>query len=354
MFIMKRALRSTLCIITAVLPASRLQVGGVDEPFLGVALAEHLGDGHRLVQLAAEGNTAALDGAGARVVELLEDHVGGAGGGVPSGPTLRLDNVAQLAVLPDDLGVRAPRTTQDGRVDAALAEHAGTIEDVRSRAVGGFAAAGGDETRADGLDVAGLEPGLSVAAEDEVGGAVDVRLGVELSALVCQHGVLVSSEVTTVKAVVRGVHVDGQRLADVAGRVGDVEVVHLHVVRLETHRAGHVVTGLALHLDRDVLLGLGLRDRHLVASVRRRIAREALQHQRARQWRDEHLLVVDARTEEKGLLRRRVGVQPGHALRHRLEAVLVGARGIHDDGARWRRVARVGPTACGVSECSRR
>lgn len=114
---------------------------------------------------------------------------------IPVCPALWADNIAQVAILEDDAGIRAPGPTQIRRARAGCPGDGGLVEDVEGGAVVGLAPAGCDVSGPDRLDVAALEPRLGVAAKDEVDGAVDVAVGVELTALVAEDRVLVACSV---------------------------------------------------------------------------------------------------------------------------------------------------------------
>lgn len=323
-----------------------LQVSRIDPSLRLISLAQHIRDLDSSSQLAAELHPLRGRGTSPRVVELLEDNTSSRCSVIPGRPSRRLNNVAQHAVLPDHASERPPRAAQGRRGDTGRPKNVGVVEDVNRAAVGRLTAAGGDVSGAHGLDVATLEPRLRVAAKDEVGGAGDQGLGEDLAALVGQDGVLVAGEVAAVEALVRGVDVDGQRLADVAGGVGDVEVVHADVLALEAHRAGQVVAGLARDLGGYVLLREGVGDGDLVVGVRARVARVPLQDERARKGRDEELLFVGTRHEEERLLLGLVD-QRGDGLVGGLEGAVVRARGVDDDGAGGGRRSCVGAVAGG-------
>lgn len=73
-----------------------------------------------------------------------------------------------------------------------------------------------------------MEPCESVLAEDEVDGAYDERVSVELSARLGVKCVLVAVETTAVVALVCDAGADGEILAvfvDVAEGVEDIEIV---------------------------------------------------------------------------------------------------------------------------------
>jgi len=70
-----------------------------------------------------------------------------------------------------------------------------------------------------------LEPGLRGLAEDEVGGTLDVGLGVELDAGLSEDGVLVAVEATAVVALLGGVGGESEGLG-----AGTVRVLHVDVV----------------------------------------------------------------------------------------------------------------------------
>jgi hypothetical protein len=74
-------------------------------------------------------------------------------------------------------------------------------------------------------DVDLLEPGLGVLAEDEIGGTLDVRLCVELDAVLGEDGVLEAVEAARVVALLAVVGGEGEGLGAFAVGVLYVDVV---------------------------------------------------------------------------------------------------------------------------------
>ena len=162
------------------------------------------------------------------VLVFLVNHIISALRVVPSRPSLRLHNVAEVAVLENDSGVRSPRAAQHSRVGAVGAGDVDLVEDVDASVVLGVAAVGGDVAGADGLDVDLVEPGDSSLTKDEVDGSVDEGFGVDLTTVVGKNGVLVAGELAAVETLVCLLCADCKRLSVLTGlasRVGDVQVV---------------------------------------------------------------------------------------------------------------------------------
>lgn len=172
-----------------------LQVASINPRLLLEVLSEDVGNLDGLRQDTAVGHTLGQVCTGASVLELLEVNMVRDIVPIPVRPAIGVDNIAQLAVLEDNAGVRAPRAAQVRRALAGCPRDRGPVEDVEGGAVVRLAPAGCDVPRPDGLDVAALEPRLGVAAKDEVDGAVDVAVGVELAALVAEDRVLVACPV---------------------------------------------------------------------------------------------------------------------------------------------------------------
>ena len=158
----------------------------------------------------------------------------------------------------------------------------------------------------DNADVTGLEPGGGLLAEDEVGGAQDERVGVELVANVGQDRVLEAGEGAPVVAAV-GVGAQGDGLAALAVGVVDVDVVELEVGRLDSER-GRLVVGQAVRLAQALRYG------GLVARVAGRVVRLAVDGQLRGALADEDLLVVGPRGEEDALGIARARVEGVHGL----------------------------------------
>lgn len=149
---------------------------------------------------------------------------------VPNVPTSAIDDIAQACALEDHAGESSPRTTEivctssdgvsGGGGDGRLVDH------VVACVVGG-ASGGGDVTlgSCEDADVDLLEPGLGVLAEDEIGGALDVGLCVELGAVLGEDGVLEAVEAAGVVALLAGVGGEGEGLGAFAVGVLYVDVV---------------------------------------------------------------------------------------------------------------------------------
>jgi hypothetical protein len=162
------------------------------------------------------------------VLVLLVNHIISALRVIPPRPSLRLHNVAEVAVLEDDSGVWSPWATQHSRVGAVSAGDVDLVEDVDASVVLGVAAVGGDVAGANGLDVDLVEPGDSSLTKDEVDGSVDEGFGVDLTTVVGENGVLVAGELAAVEPLICLLCADCKRLSvltELASRVGDVQVV---------------------------------------------------------------------------------------------------------------------------------
>lgn len=220
----------------------------------------------------------------------------------------RVDDISELGVLENDASVRVPRATQV-RSSIARTEHASIINDVLGQVRAVEVAVGGDGSITNRLDVTVLEPHLRELTKDEIDSSTDVRLGITLTAGIRVHGILIASNVAAVEAACGRVDEQRDGLAELINfglGVGDVKVVYFHGARFEAQRTRHRVA-FDLNRSRDVLLRHFVRDSHLVISVRLRVARVSLHHQRSVQLRNHRLLLVDTREPEEAVLRRRVG-----------------------------------------------
>lgn len=150
--------------------------------------------------------------------------------GVPNVPASAIDNVSHARALENHTSESSPRTSEEVRAsghrvsrsggDGGLVDH--IVSGVVGSAAGsGDVALGGRED----ADVDLLEPGLGVLAEDEIGGTLDVRLRVELSAVLREDGVLVAVEAAGVVALCARVGGEGEGLGAFAVGVLDVDVV---------------------------------------------------------------------------------------------------------------------------------
>lgn len=155
-----------------------LQVTGINPSLLLEAFSKNVCDLDSLLQNTTVSYPLGKIRTGSSVLKFLEVNVVGDIVPIPVCPTLWVDNIAQVAVLEDDAGIRAPGPTQIRRALASCSGDCGLVKYVEGRAVVGLAAAGCDVPGPDRLDVAALEPRLGIAAEDEVDGAVDVAVGV--------------------------------------------------------------------------------------------------------------------------------------------------------------------------------
>lgn len=255
---------------------------------------------------------------------------------VPSRPALGLDDIAEPAVLEHDPRELPPRPAEHGGPDAAGSGYVRIIEDVERLVLLGLPSVGGDVPRADGLDVAALEPRGGAQAEDEVDGAVDVGLCVDLVALVRVDGVLVARELAGVEGLVGVLGGEGEGLAAAGGAaegVGHVQVVYLDVVVPEPDRRRLVIVDEA-----GCVAGEVAGDGDLVVRVAVGVAGVALQDEGPLQGGDVDLLRVGSREQEDGLLGRGV-LQGGDGAAQVSEAVGMLARCVDDQGA----VCRAGP-----------
>lgn len=124
--------------------------------------------------------------------------------GVAAAPDLppgRVDDAAETTTLEGHPGVRAPRPAEvDGarggrrpaRDGAGAPLDRAVRDDVVGRVGGGGPAAGGDCAGADGDDRGLGDPRAGVLPEDEVHGALDVAVGVDLVAGLGEERVLIS------------------------------------------------------------------------------------------------------------------------------------------------------------------
>lgn len=129
----------------------------------------------------------------------------------------RIENTAHSRILEHDAGVVAPRPTEIVRFrrngDAVLRGDRAGVEDVPGRIGRRAPAIGCDRAGGNGADVDLLEPGGGFFAVDEIGGADDEGLGVELVAGVGEESVLVADQLVGFVALVFGVCGYGEVLA---------------------------------------------------------------------------------------------------------------------------------------------
>lgn len=148
--------------------------------------------------------------------------------------------------MEDHSAVLPPRSPQVGRVGPTSPIDVNLIEDIEAGVVGRVSPVGGDETRADRLDVDGVKPSGSSQAEDEVHRAADVGLGVDLAAFVRVDGVLVAGELAAVEALVGVLRAESERLAAsgcVSECVCEVQVVELDVGGPQAYGGCGIVVG---------------------------------------------------------------------------------------------------------------
>lgn len=93
---------------------------------------------------------------------------------------------------------------------------------------------------ADDAKVALLKPARGLLTKDEVSGTLNQALGVQLVTLVAEKSVLVSSEGTSVVSAV-SVGAQGDSLAALAVRVGNIDIVQLEVGGLDAESGALVV-----------------------------------------------------------------------------------------------------------------
>jgi len=165
------------------------------------------------------------------VAVLLERNIGSTSiASVPDVPSSSINNIRHARALENHTRVSAPRTTEEvctsGHGVASSGRDGRLVDHVVSGVVGsasgsGDVALGGGED----ADVDLLEPGLGVLAEDEIGGALDVGLCVELGAVLGEDGVLVAVEAAGVVALLAIVGGEGEGLGAFAVGVLYVDVV---------------------------------------------------------------------------------------------------------------------------------
>lgn len=251
-------------------------------------------------------------GPGAGVVPLLESDavrlrlVLG-----PLGPARPVDVAAQLAALERDAGPVAPGAAQE---DAAVldlgalggGDHA-VGDDVPARVVVVDAPARRDPAVAVAGDGRVGDPGARVLAEDEVGHALDVAVGVELVAHLGQEGVLGAVDAHAVVSLAGVVGGYGDGLVALAPEVADVEVVDRSVGRLVDEGGGPLV------IWRNGKGGVVLQG-HSVALVAGDVGRLPVDGDLGRLGWQIHLLRVGATIDEDG---RRVCGRVGDAVHSR-------------------------------------
>lgn len=155
-----------------------LQITCINPDLLLEVFSEDVGDLDSLLQNTTVGHSLGKVRPGAGVLELLEVDVVRDIVSIPVRPAFGVDSIAQLAILEDNAGIRAPGPTQICRTLASCSCDRGLVEDIEGRAVVGFSSTGGDISGPNRLNVAAFEPRLGVAAKNEVDGAFDVAVGV--------------------------------------------------------------------------------------------------------------------------------------------------------------------------------
>jgi hypothetical protein len=170
------------------------QVGRIHP--LCIITAQDRGDTQGTAQLGRELSPGAA-GAGAGIAVLGQRDILRVGGaGAPDLPPGGVDDVAEAAPLECHPGVLSPGPAQvdgPGRRGGGAAGLDGAVGDDVVRGVGGRGpAAGGDGSCADGDDLGLGDPRAGVLPEDEVYGALDVAVGVNLVASLGEERVLIS------------------------------------------------------------------------------------------------------------------------------------------------------------------
>lgn len=209
---------------------SHLQVASINIARTSISRTQNSLNIDRTRDLLREANTLPAS-TGTSVAVLLEHNIRSTSiTGVPNVPARAIDDISHARALEDNTRESSPRTTEEVRAsghrvprsggDGGLVDH--IVSSVVGSAAGsGDVALGGRED----ADVDLLEPSLGVLAEDEIGGTLDVRLCVELGAVLREDGVLVAVEAAGVVALCARVGGEGEGLGAFAVGVLDVDVV---------------------------------------------------------------------------------------------------------------------------------
>ena len=182
-------------------------------------------------------------------------------------PSRRINHITQIRILKHDPRIRRPGPAQIIRARRHGIPRRGRdgrlVDDVVRRIRGRGAAAGSDvpERGGEDADIDAVEPGGRVLAEDEIRGADDQRLGVDLQAGLRHQRVLEARQLAAVVALVGGVGGEGEGLgAGLARRVGHVDVVEFGVGRPVADGGSGVVVGGGCEAE-------GVRDGYCVGAV---------------------------------------------------------------------------------------
>ena len=195
-----------------------------------IARAQNSSDSNRARDLLREADTRSAS-TSTSITVLLEHNIGRTSiASVPNVPASAIDDIAQACALEHHAGESSPWTTKivctSGDGVSGSGGDGRLVNNVVACIVGG-ASGCGDVTLGgrEDADVDLLEPGLGVLAEDEIGGALDVGLCVELSAVLREDGVLEAVEAAGVVALLARVGGEGEGLGACAVGVLYIDVV---------------------------------------------------------------------------------------------------------------------------------
>jgi hypothetical protein len=212
------------------MPAYRLEIASINIVSTSISRAQNSRNSNRRRDLLREASTLPTS-TSTSVAVLLERNIGRASIiGIPNVPARSINDVRHARALENHTCVSAPRTTEEvctsshgvtsGGRDGRLVDH--VVSGVVGCTSGSRDVALGSGEDAD-VDL--LEPGLGVLAEDEIGGTLDVRLCVELDAVLGEDGVLEAVEAARVVALLAVVGGEGEGLGAFAVGVLYVDVV---------------------------------------------------------------------------------------------------------------------------------
>lgn len=171
-----------------------------------IARTQNSSDSNWARDLLREANTLSAS-TSTSIAVFLEHNIGSTSiASVPNVPASAIDDISHARALEHHAGESSPRATEvvgTGGDGVSGSSGDGRLVDNVVACVVGGAAGGGDVTLGgrEDANVDLLEPGLSVLAEDKIGGALDIGLCVELDAVLGEDGVLEAVEAAGVVAL---------------------------------------------------------------------------------------------------------------------------------------------------------
>lgn len=165
--------------------------------------------------------------------------------GIPRLPPLTLHHGAQLRPLHHHPTPLPPRPPEIRRPIPHPGHrlHITVIQHIVALIAFAIPSVGGDVALAFDTDIASAEPCARALAEDEVGGAVDVRAEVDLVPFVGQNRVLIADKFASVIPLAIRLRGHGEGLAARAARVFHIDIVDLEIRRMRAEGGCHIIVG---------------------------------------------------------------------------------------------------------------